>query len=304
MPLLLVRETPDGDIELRGEIRSGGGELWRVLTVPDPAAYAASVLRHVLTEEGIRIEGAARALREEESSGVSRAAIVAPAFARGAAPSLRTLAVHYSPPVRELLGVMNKVSHNLYSELFLFGVGRVTTGTGSFAAGAEALSDFLVDVVGVRRGDVTIEDGSGLSRFNRATAASLVTLLEYVARTPYADVLWASLPEAGNRRELGRMYRTAAAGNLRAKTGTISRVSALSGVVRGAGGEPILFSILSNNVPSTSRAKGIEDRIGIELASFSRSWTVPEGALARVEFGEYGPRVSPAAADPEPAARR
>jgi D-alanyl-D-alanine carboxypeptidase/D-alanyl-D-alanine-endopeptidase (penicillin-binding protein 4) len=66
------------------------------------------------------------------------------------------------------------------------------------------------------------------------------------------------------------MYRTPAAGNLRAKTGTIDRVSALSGIVTSASGERIAFSILSNNVPSTSRAKQIEDRIGARLASFSR----------------------------------
>jgi len=128
---------------------------------------------------------------------------------------------------------------------------------------------------------------------NRATASSFVELLRHVAAAEYSDVFWSTLPEAGNRRELGRMYSSLAAGNLRAKTGTISRVSALSGVVRGVGGEPILFSIISNNVPSTSAAKGVEDRIGIQLASFGRSW-VPagEGEFARVEFGDYGPRLT------------
>ncbi|MEX2295364.1 MAG: D-alanyl-D-alanine carboxypeptidase/D-alanyl-D-alanine-endopeptidase [Gemmatimonadota bacterium] len=292
-PVLLVRDGPEGAIELRGEVRSGAGELWRVLTVADPAAYAASVLRHVLAEEGIRMEGSARALGPEETSPVTRANVVAPAFDRGGAAPLRTLAVHYSPPVRELLQVMNKVSHNLYSELFLFAVGRITTGTGSFASGAQALTDYLINVVGVAPGDIYIEDGSGLSRFNRATASSFISLLTHVSETSYADDFWASLPEAGNRRELGRMYQSLAAGNLRAKTGTISRVSALSGVVRGVGGEPILFSILSNNVPSTSTAKSVEDRIGIELASFSRSWGPSEGELARVEYGDYGPRMNP-----------
>jgi D-alanyl-D-alanine carboxypeptidase/D-alanyl-D-alanine-endopeptidase (penicillin-binding protein 4) len=73
------------------------------------------------------------------------------------------------------------------------------------------------------------------------------------------------------------MYQSAAAGNLKAKTGTIRRVSALSGIVRSAEGEAILFSILSNRVPSTSRAKRIEDGIGIELASFSRPLAPPRG---------------------------
>jgi hypothetical protein len=78
----------------------------------------------------------------------------------------------------------------------------------------------------------------------------------------------------------------------------------LSGVVRGVGGEPILFSILANNVPSTSRAKRVEDEIGIELASFSRSWEPAAGTFARVEFGEFGPRVNPITETPQDAARR
>jgi len=291
-PLLLVRDGPDGDIEIRGEVRSGAGEIWRVLTVSDPAEYAASVFRGVLQEQGIRVEGSARSLGADEHSGLTRSKVVAPAFQRSGEAPLRTLAVHRSPPVRDLLKVMNRVSHNLYAELFLFELGRITTGTGSFGSGAQALTDYLIDVVGVAPADILIEDGSGLSRFNRATASSFVALLGHVAETPNADTFWASLPEAGNRQELGRMYRSLAAGNLRAKTGTISRVSALSGVVRGVGGEPILFSILSNNVPSTSTAKGVEDRIGIELASFARSWGPSEGEFARVEFGEYGPRIS------------
>jgi D-alanyl-D-alanine carboxypeptidase/D-alanyl-D-alanine-endopeptidase (penicillin-binding protein 4) len=302
--LLLVLESPEGDIELRGQVATGDAEIWRVLTVGDPAAYAASVLRHTLEKEGVRIEGEVRTLGAEEPSQVGASKVIAPAFASSETRELRTLAVHYSPPVRQLLHVMNKVSHNLYAEILLFETGRIRSGSGSFASGAEALTAYLVDVVGVRPADIFIEDGSGLSRYNRATAGTFVALLAHVAETPYADMFWASLPEAGNRRELGRMYRSLAAGNLRAKTGTINRVSALSGVVRGVGGEPILFSILANNVPSTSRAKRVEDEIGIELASFSRSWEPAVGTFARVEFGEFGPRVNPITETPQDAARR
>ena len=66
------------------------------------------------------------------------------------------------------------------------------------------------------------------------------------------------------------MYRTRAARNLRAKTGTIDRVSALSGLVHSGNGERILFSIIANDVPSTGAAKRVEDRIGGELADFER----------------------------------
>ena len=68
------------------------------------------------------------------------------------------------------------------------------------------------------------------------------------------------------------MYRTAAAGNLRAKTGTIERVSALSGIVRDADGERLAFSIMLNRAPSVVRAKAVENQIGARLASFSRGF--------------------------------
>jgi D-alanyl-D-alanine carboxypeptidase/D-alanyl-D-alanine-endopeptidase (penicillin-binding protein 4) len=186
---------------------------------------------------------------------------------------------------------MNRASHNLYSELLLFTLGRIDAGDGSFEGGSRALTEYLVGTVGVPETDLQIEDGSGLSRLNRATSSTFIRLLTHVAASGYADEFWASIPQAGNRLELGRMYRTAAAGNLRAKTGTISRVSALSGVVRAASGEAILFSIVSNGVPSTNAAKRIEDQIGVRLAMFSREVATPERHVALVEYGEYGPRI-------------
>jgi len=67
------------------------------------------------------------------------------------------------------------------------------------------------------------------------------------------------------------MYRTRAARNLRAKTGTIEGVSALTGVVSARNGERLLFSILSNDVASTGAAKRVEDLIGSRLADFQRA---------------------------------
>jgi nucleoid-associated protein YgaU len=67
------------------------------------------------------------------------------------------------------------------------------------------------------------------------------------------------------------MYSTAAAGNLRAKTGTIEGVSALSGMVRSRDQERLAFSILLNGTPSTTRAKRVENIIGARLAEFARS---------------------------------
>jgi D-alanyl-D-alanine carboxypeptidase/D-alanyl-D-alanine-endopeptidase (penicillin-binding protein 4) len=102
------------------------------------------------------------------------------------------------------------------------------------------------------------------------SAATFVDILETMADSPVWQEYWASLPEAGSRRELGRMFGTPAAGNLRAKTGTIDGVSALSGMVRSRSGERLAFSIMVNGTRSSGRAKAVENQIGALLASFGR----------------------------------
>jgi len=267
-PIILSRPDPDGEMELRGEIRADGAEVWREVTVSDPPSYAASVLQSVLSAAGVDILGGSRSALPGEGYASRGGHTYAPAF-RSEASALKLVAVHYSPPLHELIAVVNKRSHNLYAELLLFALGKVFTGEGSFETGNRSLGNFLVREVGIPEEEINIDDGSGLSRLNRATPAAFVSLLSYVAASPYAETYWASLPSAGVRQELNRMHQSAAAGNLRAKTGTINRVSALSGVVHSAEGEPILFSILSNQVP-TGSAKRVEDRIGIQLASTIR----------------------------------
>ena len=92
-----------------------------------------------------------------------------------------------------------------------------------------------------------------------------------MATSDHWDAFVSTLPEAG--RSLLRMYGTRAARNLRAKTGTIDGVSALTGIVTTQDGETLLFSVLSNELRSTGAAKRIEDRIGARLAEFRRRLT-------------------------------
>jgi serine-type D-Ala-D-Ala carboxypeptidase/endopeptidase (penicillin-binding protein 4) len=286
--LAMVRNHPDGVIRVVGAMRPRQVEAWRSMTVSDPPSYAASVLRATLEAHGIRVQGGhGNALSRGRDSRISGRLLVAPAF--GQAGELRTLAVHHSDPVAELIHPVNKRSHNLFAENLLLAMGRVAGEEPSFDGGSFTLERFLVDRVGVDGGTLHVEDGSGLSRLNRTSAAGIIRLLEWVETSPFQDAFLASLPEAGNRRELARMNGSPAAGNLRAKTGTINRTSALSGVVAGADGERLLFSILVNDVPSTWAAKRIEDRIGIHLAGFRRGEVpdltpVPVGSIP-VEAG-------------------
>ncbi len=269
--LAIYRDVPSGPIQVVGQIRSGSRDVWRRMTVTDPALEAAHTLKAVLERRGIIIRGEARSSYRPEASQLTQRELWAPEMTEEAAPTI--LASHQSRPLFDLLEVVNKQSNNLYAEMVLQTLGRIVVGDGSFKGGARAVQRFLVEEVGLAPDAIFQEDGSGLSAVNRASAFAFVALLDHMAQTELWTPYWKSLPVAGNRRELGRMYRTAAAGNLRAKTGTIDRVSALTGMVQSARGERLLFSILANDVRSNSATKRVENRIGETLASFSRTFS-------------------------------
>lgn len=267
--LHVARAAYDGPIVIRGQIVAGSGGMLRTVPLGDPQRWAAAVLRETLQKRGIPVAGGVKAVQDPEDSPVSGRAVFAPAFSQK--EPLRVLAMHQSPPLIEVLEVINKKSHNLLAEQTLRAVGRVAVGKGTVDAGARAVLAMLG-----REGDdgddssPRIYDGSGLSILNRATARDIVELLAFMANSPTFDDYYFTLPEAGARDGLTRMGGTPAQGNLRAKTGTINYVSALSGYVKAANGERLAFSIIANNVPSTYRAKRIEDAIGARLASYSR----------------------------------
>jgi len=276
--LRIGRDDYESPIVVAGAIGTGHAGISRVVPVGDGGNFAASVLRQVLAERGITVMGGVREIREAEASAVSSRTVFAPAFDNGA--PVRTLAVHQSPPLVEILEVVNKQSHNLYAEQVIRAVGRAVLGEGSAVAGALATRYFLECETG--DGDFVLEmvDGSGLSPLNRVSAGTLVRLLAYVAESGIWEAFWSTLPEAGRSDGLRRMYQTMAAGNLRAKTGTINEVSALSGYVNTRDGERLAFAIVSNQVPSTWRAKVVEDQIGARLAGFRRPDYVPVPAVA------------------------
>lgn len=277
--LAILRDDPLDPVRVVGRIRADARDAWRQMTVAVPADFVAASFRATLQERGITVEGESRAVLRADFSPLP--ALSAPALGRRGP---RILATHVSRPLVDYLDVVNKESHNLFSELIFRVIGRVTEGAGSPAASALAVRRTLhrigVDTAGLRQ-----RDGSGLSGQNRIPAAALVQTVEGMSKGPLWGEFWASLPRAGTRYELGRMYRTAAAGNLRAKTGTIRGVSALSGMVRSRDGERLAFSLIVNDSPSQTRAKRAENQIGVQLAEFRR----PPGEAPPVVAGEDAP---------------
>ena len=264
--LWLDRVEPTAQIRVDGEIRQGGPDIWRRLTVPDPALFAARALREVLISNGIGVRAPERAVHVAAESRITGRESWAPGFVGSDEPQI--LAHHTSPELLQYLTVVNHESHNLLAETIIKTIGKIATGEGSFEGGARAVQSFATKQAGIEDDQIIAVDGSGLSKSNRTSAGALVALLLHVAASNNWDAFISTLPEAG--RSLRRMYGTRAARNLRAKTGTIDGVSALTGIVTTRDGETLIFSILSNELRSTGAAKRVEDRIGARLADFRR----------------------------------
>jgi D-alanyl-D-alanine carboxypeptidase/D-alanyl-D-alanine-endopeptidase (penicillin-binding protein 4) len=155
--------------------------------------------------------------------------------------------VRTSPPLGDLLQVMDKVSENLHAELLLREVGRVTRGEGSTAAGLAEMTAYHAGT-GAEPGDWRLEDGSGLARNTFVTPRLLTHILAREAQS--ADsALWISLlPAGGEDGTLSHRLCCLSGGRgVRAKTGTLSRALALSGYADSATQGQLAFSILVND---------------------------------------------------------
>ncbi|MYK17011.1 D-alanyl-D-alanine carboxypeptidase/D-alanyl-D-alanine-endopeptidase [Candidatus Poribacteria bacterium] len=192
----------------------------------------------------------------------------------GAVPSdAQVVAKHLSPPLADILKLMNKPSDNWIAELVFKTIGAEVVGEpGTWQKGRQVVTEFLSEIMG----DTPLHrfvDGSGLSRYNLLNAELLTELLVYMYQNfELMPEYLASLPIAGVDGTLkNRMQGVYAEKVLRAKTGTLSGVSALAGYTITADDEVFAFGILiSHYVGSPALARGIQDKIGDYLTGFSR----------------------------------
>lgn len=219
------------------------------LAIDDPARFAAYALADALTRRGIMIDG----------KPVSRHRMEADAPPSVDEPVL--IASRTSPPLSQLLQVTNKVSENLYAELFLREAGH-----GSRKDGLDAMKGFL-SLISIRPNDYNFEDGSGLSRLTLVTPHAITQLLAWMWKSQNRDVWVSLLPIGGYDGSLAdRFGGVTAARGIHAKTGSLSHVNALSGYVFRAGRHPLAFSIIVNNTTAPATAiRGFIDKIALEL---------------------------------------
>jgi D-alanyl-D-alanine carboxypeptidase/D-alanyl-D-alanine-endopeptidase (penicillin-binding protein 4) len=250
--LRVHREPGSRVIEVSGSFPIGREPEKLNVAVEEPAEHAAALLKKLLEARGVRIYGDARALHRPLPAPGSMEAVSVPgggvtaASAGEEGPEVTVLAQHFSQPLIEAVTVINKISQNLHTEMLLRTVAREATGDGSLESALRVAEEFY-KYVGVAENDVRLFDGSGLSRRNLVTPRAAVTLLRWVALQPWGEAYRRTLPVAGDDGTLeDRMKNTAAAGRIRAKTGTLDNVNSLSGYAETLGGQKLVFSIYGN----------------------------------------------------------
>ena len=139
-------------------------------------------------------------------------------------------------PLSQLLVPFMKYSNNGHAEALTKAMGAKDGGVGSWSAGLAHTRAYLRQARASLKG-IRLADGSGLTRANRLTPRALARVLVHAQSETWFRTFLNSLPVAGNRnRSIGgtlrnRMNGTSAANNARAKTGTLTGVTALSGYV-------------------------------------------------------------------------
>ncbi len=245
---------PSGRYLIRGSVPVGHATIDLGAAMPDPANYTAHVLKQMLMARGIRVTGEAREQHGPPPPPSDASAEPQSTATVSTATPPVVLAEHDSPPLIEIVRVLNKVSQNLHAEILLRTVAKEKAGIGSLSAGLQVEQKFLTSI-GIPVGDVLVDDGSGLSRENLVTPRAVVALLEYVEQQPWGSAFLSTLPVAGLDGTLQhRMIDTPAQGRIQAKTGSVARTQAMSGFATTVSGEHLIFSMFDNHNGGPGRA--------------------------------------------------
>ena len=218
----------------------------------DPSLTAAATFASALAKAGVKVAGT-------PTPGL-------------AAPDAPLLASVDSAPVAQIVERVLEVSDNEAAEVLARHVGIAVTSDGSFLGGASGVMSTL-QALGIDTGADVVHDGSGLSRANRLSAATLVRVLQVAADPlhPELRALITSLPVAGFTGSLANRFAAAgvgALGDVRAKTGTLSGVSSLAGVAVGRDGTQLVF-VLAADKTGNARESEVEaavDQLAADLA--------------------------------------
>jgi serine-type D-Ala-D-Ala carboxypeptidase/endopeptidase (penicillin-binding protein 4) len=214
-----------------GTVPMKGNEFKIKGSLSDPPQYLADEFKRKLVYNGISVDGGAYSTRIkgiEKSEWVKLDSVV-------------------SPSISEIIVQTNLKSVNLYAEHLLKHLGYKTHGMGSTMHGLKVVESFIAEETGNSKG-VYLADGSGLALSNLFTADKMTEFLYKIKSEPWFEKWLKSLPIAGKSGTASSICKgTAAEGKIFLKSGTMQRVKAYAGYVKGKSGGLYPFAIFVNN---------------------------------------------------------
>lgn len=202
-----------------------GEKTWAV-AYADPRGYAARAIGGLWAEMGGRLKGQVRDGRVP--------AELRPAFEAT------------SPPLADVIRDINKYSNNVMAQQLFLTLGLQQKKRGTLEASRATLRQWWNDRVGTGEGQPVIDNGSGLSRDERISAAALAKMLQLAWRSPVMPELVSSLPASGVDGTLRkRALRSGGAAHL--KTGSLRDAAGVAGYVHGASGRRWVVIAIANH---------------------------------------------------------
>ncbi|SPW28860.1 D-alanyl-D-alanine carboxypeptidase dacB precursor [Edwardsiella tarda] len=211
---------------LTGCLTQRADPLPLAFAVQDGAAYAGAIVKAELQQANIDISGHLR--REPQVT-----------------PQGTILAQTQSAPLHDLLRIMLKKSDNMIADTVFRTIGHSYFGVpGTWRAGSDAVRQILRKKAGINLGNSVVVDGSGLSRHNLISPATMMEVLQYIAKNDNQLNFISMLPLAGYDGTLqyrGGLHEAGVDGKVSAKTGSLQGVYNLAGFITTASGQRMAF---------------------------------------------------------------
>lgn len=211
---------------LTGCLTQRADPLPLAFAVQDGAAYAGAIVKAELQQANIDIGGHLR--RETQVT-----------------PQGTILAQTQSAPLHALLRIMLKKSDNMIADTVFRTIGHNYFGVpGTWRAGSDAVRQILRKKAGINLGNSVVVDGSGLSRHNLISPATMMEVLQYIAQNDNQLNFISMLPLAGYDGTLqyrGGLHEAGVDGKVSAKTGSLQGVYNLAGFITTASGQRMAF---------------------------------------------------------------
>ena len=181
------------------------------------------------------------------------------------------LAETFSPELKEIVNVTNRVSNNFYAETILKTIGKQYTGISSYDSSIVAVNR-IMDSLGLSREGFTMSDGSGLSRQNYVSPKFLCDFYAMIEENGIFAYFFESLPYPGGNGTLRNVLKNEDVNvkkRIHAKSGSLSGVRCYAGYVETNDGLA-RFAILVNNYSTpTSKVQPIIEKFLLKLANYN-----------------------------------